>query len=258
LLTLNSVRRRLGEDDGNIGLHPTSKQLAELSERSNRLRRKIGSWIEIQELHMPEARLRRKQLERAAPDGIAPRKTQDIPLILPSSLGKTQLIGNELRKYEWRLREGQAYDALHEMRQQLRIRAHCYKHKDRFSRGVRENLRSQTTIKKVQAKVDRAARKYCVARAALVSLSKEIDSEDWKVRMKPLKELVVGDVRGLSDGLEGESEGKRTISWIWLVSYGPLADGDEEQTSEGMYLLLMETRTLLTTYPSSKNRVVPQ
>jgi len=186
---------------------------------------------------MPEARLYRKQLEKAAPDGTAPRKTHDIPLVLPSSLGKAQLIGNKLRDYEWRLREGQAYDALHEMRQHLRIRAHCYKHKDRFSRGIRENLRSQTAIKKVKVKVDRAARKYRVAQAALVSLSKEVDSEDWKARMKPLKELVVGDVRGLSDGLEGESEGKRTISWIWLVSYGPMAGGDEEQTNEGMYPL---------------------
>jgi hypothetical protein len=68
-------------------------------------------------------------------------------------------------------------------------------------------------------------------------MSREINSEDWKVRMKPLKELVAGDVRGLSDGLEGESEGKRTISWIWLVSYGPKAGGDEEQTSEGTHPL---------------------
>jgi hypothetical protein len=201
--------------------------------------------MEIQELHMPEARVRRKQLEKAAPDGTDPRKTHDIPLVLLSSLGKSQLIGNKLREYEWRLREGQAYDALHEMRQHLRVRSHCYKHKDRFSRGVRENLRSQTTIKKVQAKVDRAARKYRVALAALVSLSKEIDSGDWKARMKPLKELVPGDVRGLSDGLEGESEGKRTISWIWLVSYGPVTGGDEEETSEGTYLLSTPPRILL-------------
>jgi hypothetical protein len=212
----------------------------------------------MQELHMPEARLHRKQLEKAAPDGIAPRKTHDIPLVLPSSLGKAQLIGSELRTYEWRLREGQAYDALHEMRHHLRIRAHCYKHKDRFSRGVRENLRSQTTIKKLQVKVDRAARKYRAAWAALVSLSREINSEDWKARMKPLKELVAGDVHGLSDGLEGESKGKRTISWIWLVSYGPAVGGDEEQTSEGTHPLRTPKKILADTYPSAKNRVVSQ
>jgi hypothetical protein len=60
-------------------------------------------------------------------------------------------------------------------------------------------------------------------------------SGDWKERMKPLKELEPGNVRGLSDGLEGESEGRRTISWIWLVSYGPIAGGDEEQTNEGTH-----------------------
>jgi hypothetical protein len=93
--------------------------------------------------------------------------------------------------------------------------------------------------------VDHAGRKYRVARAALVSLSKEINSEDWKARMKPLKELVPGDVRGLSDGLEGESEGKRTISWIWLVSHGPMAGGDEAQTNEGTHPLSTLPRTLL-------------
>jgi len=185
---------------------------------------------------MPEARLHRKQLEKAAPDGIAPRKTQDIPLVLPSSLVKVQLVRNELREYEWRLREGQAYDALHEMRQQLRLRAHCYKHKDRFSCGVRENLRSQSAIKKVQLRVDRAAQRYRVARAALVSLCAKMGVEDWNLRMKPLKELEAGNVRGLSDGLEGESEGRRMISWIWLVSYGPAAGGDEDQTNEGTHL----------------------
>jgi len=61
--------------------------------------------------------------------------------------------------------------------------------------------------------------------------------------MKPLKELVAGDVCGLSDGLEGESEGRRTISWIWLVSYGLAAGGDEEQTNEGMDPLSTPTRS---------------
>jgi hypothetical protein len=60
--------------------------------------------------------------------------------------------------------------------------------------------------------------------------------EDWNLRMKPLKELEAGNVRGLSDGLEGESEGRRMISWIWLVSYGPAAGGDEDQTNEGTHL----------------------
>jgi hypothetical protein len=118
------------------------------------------------------------------------------------SLGKAQLIGSKLCTYKWHLWEGQAYDALHEMRHHLRLCTHCYKHKDRFSHGVQKNLQSQTTIKKLQVKVDHAARKYHAAWAALVSLSREINSEDWKARMKPLKELVAGDIHGLSDGLE--------------------------------------------------------
>ena len=55
--------------------------------------------------------------------------------------------------------------------------------------------------------------------------------------MKLLKELEPGNICGLSDGLEGESKGKRTISWIWLISYRPMAGGDEEQMSEGTHHL---------------------
>jgi hypothetical protein len=52
---------------------------------------------------MPEAHLHCKQLEKAAPDSIAPQKTQDILLVLPSSPVKVQLAANELWEYEWHL-----------------------------------------------------------------------------------------------------------------------------------------------------------
>lgn len=44
--------------------------------------------------------------------------------------------------YELRLQEGRAHDALHEMRQHLRVRAHHYKLKDKYARGVRYNTRA--------------------------------------------------------------------------------------------------------------------
>jgi len=48
----------------------------------------------------------------------------------------------ELRTYELRLREGRAHDALHEMRQHLRIRTHLHYQKDKYARGVQHNTRS--------------------------------------------------------------------------------------------------------------------
>ena len=155
------VRRRLAEDFKGLGLHPTSKQVATLAERSNRLRRRIRSWIEAQERYMPEARTSRLQDAKAKPDGITFHKVQEIPLYLPSSYKfQTPLQLQELRKYELRLREGRAHDTLHEMHQHLRIRTHLYQQKDKYARGVHHNTRANNAINKSQAKVDRAAEKY--------------------------------------------------------------------------------------------------
>ena len=68
-----------------LGLHPTSKQVATLAERSNRLRHRIANWIEVQERYMLEARLSQQWDARGKPDGIAPYKPQEIPLYLPFS-----------------------------------------------------------------------------------------------------------------------------------------------------------------------------
>ena len=69
---------------------------------------------------------------------------------------------------------------------------------------------------------------------ANVSIRKILDKEGRIVAvLVGLKGLEAGNVQGLSDG---ESEGRRMISWIWLVSYGPAAGGDEDQMNEGTHL----------------------
>jgi hypothetical protein len=60
--------------------------------------------------------------------------------------------------------------------------------------------------------------KYNIARQALVNLCGETTPANrmeagW--RNDPLP-LMGANVRGLSEGLYGESEGSRAISWIWL------------------------------------------
>ena len=229
------IRRRLAEDFKALGLHPTSKQIATLVERSNNLRRRIANWIELQERCMPEARISRQREAMAKPDGIAPYKPQDIPLHLPSSYKlQIPLQQPELRTYELRLREGRAHDALHEMRQHLRIRTHLLHQKDRYARGVRHNTRANTAIKKCQAKVDRAAEKYRTSRNAMMVLSDSLTVPDWADTLPVLK---AEDVRGLSDALMGESEGTRRPSWIWTVNTGILAGGSGD---EGTYSLVIQ------------------
>lgn len=219
------IRRRLAEDFKALGLHPTSKQIASLVERSNHLRRRIANWIELQEQCMPEARITRQRDAKAKPDGIAPHKPQDIPLHLPSSYKfRIPLQQPDLREYELRLREGRAHDALHEMRQHLRIRTHLLQRKDKYSRGVRHNTRANTAINKCQAKVNRAAEKYRRSRDAMLALSNPLILPDWVDTLPVLK---TEDVRGLSEALMGESEGKRRPSWIWTMGVLGGGSGDE-------------------------------
>ena len=182
---------------------------------------------------MPEARVSRQQDAVGKPEGIAPYKPQDILLHLPSSYKfRTPLQRPELRLYELRLREGRAHDALHEMRQHLRVRTHLYQQKDKYARGVRHNTRANSAINKSQAKVNRAAEKYRASRDAMMSLSDPLVLPDWNDTLPVLK---AEDVRGLLEVLMGESEGKRRPSWIWTMNTGVAVEGADQAGNEGTY-----------------------
>jgi hypothetical protein len=107
-----------------------------------------------------------------------------------------------------------------------------YKYKDKNVVGQRASTRCQNMIDSVQEKVKASATKYRTARAALVRLSsRRGDYEGWRARLFPLDEE---DIRPLKEGEEGESEGSRTLSWIWKV-VGVGGDSDDEGLQEGAY-----------------------
>lgn len=220
-----------------LGQHPTPDQLRVIQEASNRLQRRINTWIQAQELYLPHiALLRDADLSAATAKngGIPPEpRVEEINLYLPSSLGDKK-VPDKFNEYEWRLRESQAYGSLHDIRQNFRIKTHFVKHKRRFSRGVAQNTRSNTTINTTQAKITYAAMKYRRARTALVALSSKprMDKLCKPTWQEDLKELHDYDLRGMSEGLLSETAGKRTLSWIWLAE--GIQEGEEnERTHEG-------------------------
>ena len=86
-------------------------------------------------------------------------------------------------------------------------------------RGQGANTRARNAINGVQAKIDATSEEYSVAYEALLSLSVLLLEYSWKEELHP---LMPSDIRDLSEGKEGESEGKRTISWIWrTISNSP-------------------------------------
>lgn len=164
-------------------------------------------------------------------------KPHEMKLWLPSSLEPSAPCDPNLKVYEWRLRHAQAKKALSEVRQAFRLRSHLLKQKKRFVRGVAHNTRANSSIQKVQDRAMKSAHRYRTAYAALLILSPQVGDvcpTNWRDNLRPLLDQ---DLRGISEGLDGESEGKRSISWIWRVEDGSLAS-KEQKTHEGTYLMI--------------------
>lgn len=161
---------------------------------------------------------------------------QNLPLCLPSSLASSVPIDPKLREYEWDLREGQAFEALEKVRNQLRLRACLRKFKEGFIRGQSANTRAQKAIAAVQARIDSAATDYRVSREALVSLSTK-DPLSFRMKASQLKELLADDLREITSfdpalpANRSESHGYNKMSWIWQS----LPDEDENDPTSVFY-----------------------
>ncbi|KAF7335854.1 CxC2 domain-containing protein [Mycena sanguinolenta] len=135
-------------------------------------------------------------------------------LWLPSAIAREAVPGKRevfvqktVFKHEYRLRVGQASEALHEIRRLLLVRTHLYKSKDTHSRGVRANMRSNDKIAALNEQIKRAAATYRAAHQTLESLGRKVGQNKWSWSLHELKE---DDVRGLSSspiprpGAEGQ------------------------------------------------------
>ncbi|KAJ7026189.1 hypothetical protein C8F04DRAFT_1212668 [Mycena alexandri] len=198
-LKLEEHQRTLGFDMAAMGQHPTDDQCRTMVERTSKLRRKIDAWVKHQERFTPRVIALRKREDaarvRTARTQVVPGvKVQDLRLWLPSAIMKVpgarqrKYCTPEIQRYEFRLRVGQAHEALHEIRRQLIVRTHLYKYKDKQSFGVRANTRSKDKIDAVNDRIRRVVAAYRAARVAIVSLGKSLDETGWEVTLKELKE----------------------------------------------------------------------
>jgi hypothetical protein len=225
--TASAFRRRLRSD---VGQHATDNQLANVQGRKNTLQRKIDSWTAIQVLYVPGlAMLRRHH------NGLSEEQPQNASLWLPSAISGRVSCDLRLYSHEWDLRYAQANDALREVRRNLQLRAHLFKYKDRFSTGQQANTRANATISRVQRYINSSAARYRSARKALLSLAAHLSKGDsWKLSLLELRDE---DIRGMTVGEEGETEGRRSLSWIWK-SFGTASDSEDENLQECMFSML--------------------
>lgn len=179
-------------------------------------------WASVQTLYIPcVASLRSSNLQ----DGANVQKPESFALWLPSALPNHIPCDTNLQEIEWRLRIGQAHDALEELRQGLRSRSYMLRFKERFLRGQGAITRARNSLKSVDAKVNSSAEKYRKAYAALLALSKPLGKSEWNRNLRFLENV---DIRPMTEGTEDRSsEGRRRLSWIWIVC-GYKEDATEE------------------------------
>lgn len=212
-------------------------------ERCSKMRRKILSWMDTQTQFMPEVAVLRaaaaaKRATASKTKPVAGELVQDMPLLLPSQLESGVGCLRELQEFEFRLREGQAHEALYDLRHHLLVRTHEYKWKDKNTHGVREFMRSNTKIEAIDNQIKRASATYRVARGALEVLGERLAKTGWET---VLKKLEPGDVRQMPEATfrkpgkrrketsaarkRRRKEAQTPLSWIWLAD-GSAADAD--------------------------------
>ena len=138
------------------------------------------------------------------------------PLFLPHQLSPSELDLSTpgLAEMEARLRDGQLTDSLDKLRVHLHIRSRLITYKNRHVRHQKYNTRARTRIDKNEAKINALKQKYRAARLAKLAL---VGHGDWEKRWRELADADVTTMRGDDEVVGiGISEGKRTLSWIWM------------------------------------------
>ncbi|KAG1726701.1 uncharacterized protein EDB91DRAFT_1330919 [Suillus paluster] len=230
-LELEEQQRRMKADRAGLGVHATDNQEGKMLQRSNTLQRRIDAWGKMQELYMPFlATLRASKASVSKNVAAAP---EAIKLWLPSHISRTSPCDTRLQAIEWKLRYGQAHDALRSLCSNLRALTAILKYKDRHLRGQGANTRAQNTLKAVEARIEAAASTYEHARKSLVVLAPRVNQTQsgWHSSLRPLDRA---DIRSMTDILWGESEGTRKLSWIWSMRGAAPNEMDNENTLEDM------------------------
>ncbi|KAG1846721.1 hypothetical protein C8R48DRAFT_750579 [Suillus tomentosus] len=194
-IDLQDQQRRLAVDASLLGQHATDTQKTKIYNQSNALQRRLDNWIRIQVLYVPAVGPIRSAEEA---EHTAAPKPEEFKLWLPSELDPHLPCHQKLRHCEWELRYAQAHDALNDV----------------------ANIRGQRASTQ---KIHAGKAKYDAARAALAALAPLLGKIGWSDTLRP---LLASDMWPMGDFIQGQSEGTRSIPWIWKTP-GVLQDNDE-------------------------------
>ncbi|KAG2037116.1 hypothetical protein BDR03DRAFT_982484 [Suillus americanus] len=123
-----------------------------------------------------------------------------------------------------------AGDALDEIRQSLRLRDYMYTFKCNWICGQSTNTHTQNALGRVEARAAAAADRYRAAHTALSSLTPVLNKVGWSFKLRSLNNK--DNVCGMTVPRKGESEGRRQLSWIWVVE--GVGDDEDEVVQDGL------------------------
>ncbi|KAJ7099018.1 hypothetical protein C8R44DRAFT_593419, partial [Mycena epipterygia] len=265
-LQLEEQQRALAADVGALKQHATDGQKTTMLERGNKLRRKIATWIATQTEFQPGLATQRATDDQARAVAAKSQPTAGlavhaIELWLPSKQARTPGISPKLShcRYEFDMREANAYAALEEVRRLLLVRTHQYKLKDKHVSGIAGHTRARTAIQVLDERIRRVADDYRAARRAIASLAPRLKEVGWTL---VLKELAAEDVQGMPRALFHDPERKkkklktsedpppvREMSWIWRTGMASLTavaatseDAARRATDKGLRVEWAKTR----------------
>ncbi|THH16521.1 hypothetical protein EUX98_g9291 [Antrodiella citrinella] len=225
--------------------------LTSLQEKRSTLARRIELWRKTQAIYLPVA----TPLYAASSDPSASpapsrndgdgddadaspatlTKAEDITLWLPSELPSNLMTADYIKiiaAKECEFRKAQAFDALANIRRICRIITGIteFKKLNLVNEGQRTSTRLRSYYDKFKQQIDHSASRYRAARNALLVLD---PTGDWTIHLKVLH---ADDIRGpLADKDDALKEGRRELSWIWLVQHASSPeDGFENDFCEGM------------------------
>jgi len=199
----------------------TSTQRAAITKGRMKLQRDIIQWREYQFKHFPQLHDHCPPVDVSAPEVAT--------LSLPSAFTPSMRTSLGLEKFatiEYDLREGQAHDALHAVREAIKTFNYNLAFKKVNIHGQSANTRAQTFLKSLAADKVSAGDKYRRARAALLKLGlSESDSVFRPLENKDLWMKNVSMPRQMGDD-------DKPDPWFWTVGRpGGMTQEEESEWS---------------------------
>ncbi|KAF6746462.1 hypothetical protein DFP72DRAFT_992812 [Ephemerocybe angulata] len=217
-IDLESDQRALKADMKKIWTHSRDRELTRIQLRSNTLIRRVDAWYQSLQLYIPST-----LLLRGKATGTKTIPPYDLPLWLPSQIGKQAPVERRLTEIEFQLRAAQAQEALTTLRRGLQRRITVHDLKKRWLRGQGPNTKALNLLATIETQIAVARDEYRQARVALLSLGKMLSKSGLESFYLPLED---GDIRAMVRPELDEPEGhqdpndrtgatRRVSSWIW-------------------------------------------